>query len=57
MRFVFPTLYLHTDSGQVRFWDIWVIKNPNSSTSLYTKSGLKGGKIIQDQHSSTFYKK
>ncbi len=47
MRFVFPTLYLHTDSGQVRFWDIWVIKNPNSSTSIYTKSGLKGGKIIQ----------
>ncbi len=48
MRFVFPTLYLLTDSNQVRFWDIWVIKNSQSaSTSIYTKSGLQSGKIIQ----------
>lgn len=50
MKFVFPTLYLHTDKNQIRFWNIWVIgtdKGFNAKASIYTKYGIKGGKIIQ----------
>jgi DNA ligase-1 len=46
MRYEFPRLYLKTDNNQIRFWEIKVVST-NSKASIYTKYGLKGGKIIE----------
>lgn len=47
MKYVFPTLYLKTDKGNIRFWEIWVVGRDKGPVSIYTKFGLKGGKVIQ----------
>lgn len=46
MRYNFPILYLKTETGRVRFYEIWVIGDKDKA-SIYTKHGIKGGRIIQ----------
>lgn len=46
MRYIFPKLFLRTESNNIRFWEIWVVGDKSGNAFIYKKYGIKGGKII-----------
>lgn len=45
-KYVFPRLFIDTNNGKIRFWEIRV-EGTNGKAEIYTKYGIDNGKIIE----------